>query len=72
MQDPESEDLKLMEQGTLISNENQCPTSRVKSAEHKLKEICVNSLVKLGQTIGSGSYGCCQLASYRTIILERV
>ena len=67
MQDPESEDLQLMDQSILVSDQKDCPTSRAKSAEHKLKEICVDSLVKLGKTIGSGTYGCCQLARYRSM-----
>ena len=65
-----SEDLvKLMDQGILVSNEKPCLTSRAKSAEHlKLKGwICVNSLVKLGRTIGSGTYDYCQLANYRSM-----
>lgn len=67
VQDTERKDLKLMNQSNLVSDEKQCPTSRAKSAEHKLKEICVNSWLRLGKTIGSGTYACCQLASYQTI-----
>ena len=31
------------------------------------EEICVNSWLKLGKTIGSGTYAICQLESYRTM-----
>lgn len=68
MQGPKSEDLKLMDQGILVNNEKRCPTSRARSAEQlKLKRICVTRLLKLGRTIGSGTYGYCKLANYRSM-----
>ena len=30
-------------------------------------EICINSWLRLGKAIGSGTYAICQLASYRTV-----
>ena len=71
--EPESEDLKLMEQGILVSDKTeQCPTNGPKPTERRPKEICANGLVKLGKTVGSGTYGCCQLASYRgtTVVIK--
>ena len=64
--EPESRYLNLMDQGILVIDKTeQCPANRPKSAERRPKEIDGNSLVKLGKTIGSGTYGSCQLASYR-------
>ena len=68
--EPESKDLKLIDQGISVSGKTeQCPTNCPKSTECRALEICVNSLAKLGKTVGSGTYGCCQPASYQGITI---
>ncbi|KAJ7369602.1 hypothetical protein OS493_037683 [Desmophyllum pertusum] len=47
-------------------------TERRHVSDTGLTEICEDNIVKLGKTIGSGTFGSCQLAKYRGSILVAV